>query len=283
MPSQRDIRRRINASKNIRQITRAMQFVAASKLRRAQESTLAARPYSDLIDEILADLASVLGADEHPLLSRREEGKRLIILVTSDRGLAGPLNTNAVRFVSKEIIEHVGDLEMVTVGRKGRDAMRRARVPIIAHFAGFGDRPSVDDILPLARLISDEYEAGTYNDVDIVFTRFVSTLVQRADMVQLLPIRPSSDTHGVPGSQFIFEPAPEVVLNELLPRYLVTRLYQTALESTASFFSSQMVAMKSATENASELIDDLTLSYNKARQANITSELIEIASGAQAR
>jgi len=283
VPSQRDIRRRINASKNIRQITRAMQFVAASKLRRAQESTLAARPYSDLIDEILADLASVLGADEHPLLSRREEGKRLIILVTSDRGLAGPLNTNAVRFVSKEIIEHAGDLEMVTVGRKGRDAMRRARVPIIAHFAGFGDRPSVDDILPLARLISDEYEAGTYNDVDIVFTRFVSTLVQRADMVQLLPIRPSSDTHGVPGSQFIFEPAPEVVLNELLPRYLVTRLYQTALESTASFFSSQMVAMKSATENASELIDDLTLSYNKARQANITSELIEIASGAQAR
>jgi len=283
VPSQRDIRRRINASKNIRQITRAMQFVAASKLRRAQESTLAARPYSDLIDEILADLASVLGADEHPLLSRREEGKRLIILVTSDRGLAGPLNTNAVRFVSKEIIEHVGDLEMVTVGRKGRDAMRRARVPIIAHFAGFGDRPSVDDILPLARLISDEYEAGTYNDVDIVFTRFVSTLVQRADMVQLLPIRPSSDTHGVPGSQFIFEPAPEIVLNELLPRYLGTRLYQTALESTASFFSSQMVAMKNATENANELIDDLTLSYNKARQANITSELIEIASGAQAR
>ena len=283
MPSQRDIRRRINASKNIRQITRAMQFVAASKLRRAQESTLAARPYSDLIDEILADLASVLGADEHPLLSRREEGKRLIILVTSDRGLAGPLNTNAVRFVSKEIIEHVGDLEMVTVGRKGRDAMRRARVPIIAHFAGFGDRPFVDDILPLARLISDEYEAGTYNEVDIVFTRFVSTLVQRADMVQLLPIRPSSDTHGVPGSQFIFEPEPEIVLNELLPRYLGTRLYQAALESTASFFSSQMVAMKNATENANELIDDLTLSYNKARQANITSELIEIASGAQAR
>jgi F-type H+-transporting ATPase subunit gamma len=292
VPSQRDIRRRINASKNIRQITRAMQFVAASKLRRAQESTLAARPYSDLIDEILADLAAVLGGDEHPLLSRREEGKRLIILVTSDRGLAGPLNTNAVRFVSKEIIEHAGELELVTVGRKGRDAMRRARVPIIAHFAGFGDRPSVDDILPLARLISDEYEACTYNQVDVVFTRFVSTLVQRADIVQLLPIRPNTDTEpgpsgarfgGVPGSQFIFEPAPEIVLNELLPRYLGTRLYQTALESTASFFSSQMVAMKNATENADELIDDLTLSYNKARQANITRELIEIASGAQAR
>ena len=283
MPSQRDIRRRINASRNIRQITRAMQFVAASKLRRAQESTLAARPYSELLDEILADLAAVLGSDEHPLLSRREEGKRLIVLITSDRGLAGPLNTNTIRFASKEIVEHPGELELVSVGRKGRDAMRRARVPIIAHFAGFGDRPAFDDILPLARLISDEYEAGTYNQVDIVFTRFVSTLVQRADMVQLLPIKASADTRGVPGSQFIFEPAPEIVLDELLPRYVGTRLYQAALESTASFFSSQMVAMKNATENADELIDDLTLSYNKARQAHITSELIEIASGAQAR
>ena len=260
-----------------------MQFVAASKLRRAQESTLAARPYSELLDEILTDLASVLIGDEHPLLSRREEGKRLIVLVTSDRGLAGPLNTNAVRFVSKVIVEHPGELELISVGRKGRDAMRRARVPIVAHFAGFGDRPTFGDILPLARLISDEYEAGTYNQVDIVFTRFVSTLVQRADMVGLLPIKPGPDTRGIPGSQFIFEPAPEVVLDELLPRYVGTRLYQTALESTASFFSSQMVAMKNATENADELIEDLTLSYNKARQANITRELIEIASGAQAR
>jgi F-type H+-transporting ATPase subunit gamma len=260
-----------------------MQFVAASKLRRAQESTLAARPYSELIDEILADLAAVLGGDEHPLLSRREEGKRLIVLVTSDRGLAGPLNTNAIRYAAKEIVEHPGELEMVSVGRKGRDAMRRARVQIIAHFPGFGDRPDFDDILPLARLISDEYVCGTYSQIDIVFTRFVSTLVQRAEMVQLLPIEPSSDTRGIPGSQFIFEPSPEVVLDELLPRYVGTRLYQTALESTASFFSSQMVAMKNATENADELIEDLTLSYNKARQAQITSELIEIASGAQAR
>jgi F-type H+-transporting ATPase subunit gamma len=283
VPSQRDIRRRITASRNIRQITRAMQFVAASKLRRAQESTLAARPYSDLLDEILADLASVLGGDEHPLLSRRDEGKRLIVLITSDRGLAGALNTNAVRFVSKEIIENTGELELVSIGRKGRDAMRRAQVPIVAHFAGLGDRPSLADILPLARLIADEYEACTYNQVDIVFTRFISTLVQRADMVQLLPIKPSLDTRGIPGSQFIFEPAPDKVLNELLPRYLATRLFQAALESTASFFSSQMVAMKNATDNADELIEDLTLSYNKARQANITRELIEIASGAQAR
>jgi F-type H+-transporting ATPase subunit gamma len=260
-----------------------MQFVAASKLRRAQESTLAARPYSELLDEVLADLAAVLGGEEHPLLSRREEGKRLIVLITSDRGLAGPFNTNAIRFAASEIIQHPGEVELVSVGRKGRDAMRRARVPIVAHFVGLGDRPAFDDILPLARLISDEYEAGTYNDVDIVFTRFVSTLVQRADMIQLLPIRPSTDTRGVPGAQFIFEPAPGAVLNRLLSRYVGTRLFQAALESTASFFSGQMVAMKNATENADELIEDLTLSYNKARQASITSELIEIASGAQTR
>jgi F-type H+-transporting ATPase subunit gamma len=260
-----------------------MQLVAASKLRRAQESALAARPYSERIDEILADLAAVLVGDEHPLLRRRAEGKRLIVLVTSDRGLAGPFNTNVVRFAANEIVEHAGALDVVSVGRKGRDAMRRSRVPIIAHFPGFGDRASFDDVLPLARLISDEYEAGTYNQVDIVFTRFVSVLVQRADMVQLLPIRPSQDTRGIPGAQFIFEPAPAEVLREILPRYLGTRLYRTALESGASFFSSQMVAMKNATENADELMDDLTLSYNKARQASITSELIEIASGARTR
>ncbi len=283
MPSQRDIRRRINASKNISKITRAMQFVAASKLRHAQQATLSARPYSDLLDEILADVALVLSDEEHPLLGRHEEGKRLIVLITSDRGLAGPLNTNAVRFAAREIVDHPGDLELVSVGRKGRDAMRRSGVPIVAHFPGFGDRPTFEDVLPLARLISDEYEAGTYNQVDIVYTRFVSTLVQRPDKVQLLPIVPSTDTRGISGSQFIFEPAPAEVLSELLPRYLGTRLFQTALESSASFFSSQMVAMKNATENADELIEDLTLSYNKARQANITRELIEIASGAQAR
>jgi len=283
VPSQRDIRRRINASKNISKITRAMQFVAASKLRHAQQATIAARPYSDLLDEILADLAMVLSDEEHPLLGRHEEGKRLIVLITSDRGLAGPLNTNAVRFAAHEIVDHPGDLELVSVGRKGRDAMRRSGVPIVAHFPGFGDRPTFEDVLPLARLISDEYEAGTYNQVDIVYTRFVSTLVQRPDKVQLLPIVPTADTDGITGSQFIFEPAPAEVMSELLPRYLGTRLFQTALESSASFFSSQMVAMKNATENADELIEDLTLSYNKARQANITRELIEIASGAQAR
>ncbi len=284
MASQRDIRRRIGAVRNIKQITRAMQFVAASKLRRAQESTLASRPYSDKIDEVLADLAAVLGAEEHPLLAHREGGTRLLILITTDRGLAGPLNTNTIRFAAREITRHSGDLTVVTVGRKGRDAMRRARVPLEAHFAGFGDRPSFSDVLPLARLITDGFLEGRFGRVDIVYSQFVSTLVQRQAIDQLLPIDYAEDSAaGIPGHQFIFEPNAATVLTQLLPRYVATRLYQAVLESRASEESSRMVAMKNATENAEELIEDLTLSYNKVRQANITREMIEIATGAQPR
>jgi F-type H+-transporting ATPase subunit gamma len=283
MASQREIRRRIAAVKNIKQITRAMQFVAASKLKRAQDATLAARPYSAKIDEVLADLAAVLGGDEHPLLARREQGKRLIVLITSDRGLAGPFNTNVIRFAAQEITAHPGDLTLVTVGRKGRDAMRRARVPMEAQFEGFGDRPQFADVLPLARLITDDYLNGTYAQVDIIFSQFVSTLTQRAAMDHLLPIQPAEDTAGIPGNQFIFEPDPATVLEQLLPRYIATRLFQAVLESKASEESSRMVAMRNATDNADDLIQDYTLAYNKVRQANITREMIEIATGAQAR
>jgi F-type H+-transporting ATPase subunit gamma len=280
--SQREIRIRIGSVRNIKQITRAMQFVAASKLKRAQESTLAARPYADTLEEVLADLATVLGGEDHPLLAQPQSGTRLILLVTSDRGLAGPFNTNTIRFASREIIEHPGDLTVVSVGRKGRDAMRRARVPIHAHFAGYGDRPKFADVLPLARLVSDEFLAGTFGRVDIIYSRFVSTLVQRPTLDRLLPIGASEDVAGIPGHQFIFEPGPSVVLEQLLPRYVATRLYQAVLESKASEESSRMVAMKNATENAEELIEDLTLAYNKVRQANITREMIEIATGARA-
>jgi F-type H+-transporting ATPase subunit gamma len=283
VPSQREIRRRIGAVRNIKQITRAMQFVAASKLKRAQDSTLAARPYSASIDEVLADLASVLGGEDHPLLATREGGTRLIVLMTSDRGLAGALNSNTIRFAAKEITDHPGDVTLVTVGRKGRDAMRRARAPIMAHFSAFGDRPSFADVTPLARLVVDEYLAERVNRVDIIHSAFISTLAQRPRLETLLPIEPNEDTAGIPGNQFIFEPNPGAVLRQLLPRYVATRLYQAVLESKASEESSRMVAMKNATENAEDLIEDLTLSYNKVRQSNITREMIEIASGANAR
>jgi F-type H+-transporting ATPase subunit gamma len=283
MASQRDIRRRIGSVKNIKQITRAMQFVAASKLKRAQDATLASRPYSEKLDEVLADLAAVLTGDDHPLLADRESGKRLIVLITTDRPLAGPLNTNIVRFVARDIVDNPGDLAVITVGRKGRDAMRRTHVPLEAHFATFGDRPAFADVLPLARLVTDDFLAGTFGRVDIVYSHWVSTLVQRPTLSTILPIQPAEDTDGIPGNQFIFEPSASAVLEQLLPRYVATRVFQAVLEAKASEESSRMVAMKNATENAEELIEDLTLSYNKVRQANITREMIEIASGANAR
>jgi F-type H+-transporting ATPase subunit gamma len=172
---------------------------------------------------------------------------------------------------------------MVTVGRKGHASMRRARVPIAATFEGYGDRPSFSSVVPLARLLTDDYLAGTYAQIDLVYPRFVSTLVQRPYVDRLLPVEPASDAdQGIPGNQFIFEPNADAVLRQLLPRYVATRVYQAVLELTASEQSARMVAMKNATENAQELIEDLTLTYNKVRQSNITREMIEIATGANA-
>jgi F-type H+-transporting ATPase subunit gamma len=266
--------------KNIKQITRAMQFVAASKLKRAQDATLASRPYSQKLDEVLADVAAVLDDEHHPLLAEEKPGSRLLILFTTDRGLAGSLNTNTIRFAAREIARSTGDLSVVTVGRKGTAAMRRAHVPIAAAFEGFGDKPAFADILPLARLVSDDFLAGTYVKVHLIHPAFVSTLVQRPEMKRLLPIKPNPDDEAIPGRQFIFEPSPQQVLEQLLPRYVATRLFQAVLELTASEQSARMVAMRNATDNAQELIDDLTLTYNKVRQANITREMIEIATGA---
>jgi F-type H+-transporting ATPase subunit gamma len=282
MASQREIRRRIGAVRNIRQATRAMQFVAASKLKRAQDSAVAARPYAEKIDEVLADVAAVLGQEDHPLLAQREGGPRWLVLFTTDRGFAGALNTNAIRAAQRQLVDGGGEIRLVTIGRKGRDAMRRFRVPIEATFEGFGDRPSFADVLATARLISDAFVAGSVGRVDLVYSTFVSTLVQRARIEQLLPVQPTEDLAGIPGRQFIFEPSAAAVLEQLLPRYVATRIFRAVLENLASEQSARMIAMKNATDNAGELIDDLTLTYNKVRQANITREMIEIATGAQA-
>jgi F-type H+-transporting ATPase subunit gamma len=192
------------------------------------------------------------------------------------------LSTNVIRKASEEIAAATGDLKVVTVGRKGHAAMRRAHVPIAATFDSYGERPAFSAVVPLARLLTDDYVAGTYSAIDLVYPRFVSTLSQKPVVERLLPVEPTEDTEGIPGNQFIFEPSPDAVLRQLMPRYVATRVYQAALELTASFYSAQMVAMKNATENAQELIEDLTLTYNKVRQANITREMIEIATGASA-
>ena len=176
MPSQREIRRRIGSVRNIKQITRAMQFVAASKLKRAQDATLQGRPYADALNEVLGDLAAGLGEEEHPLLTRRGGGTRGVVLFTTDRGRAGSLNTNVIRFAAQQITAHEGELALVTVGRKGTAAMRRARFPIEASFEGYGDRPSFADVTPLARLLTDDYLNGRFSTIDIVYSRFISTL-----------------------------------------------------------------------------------------------------------
>lgn len=283
MPSQREIRRRIGSVKNIRQITRAMQFVAASKLKRAQDATLASRPYGHSIDEVIADLASVLGEEGHPLLRTPESGApRTIVLFTTDRGLAGALNSNLIRFALKELETAGAGSTIITIGKKGRDALARGGYEISAAFPGYGDKPTFSDVTPLVRLLVDDFLAGRSAGVTLIHPAFISTLTQRPEAVQLLPIKASSDTAGIPGNQFLFEPDPAAVLEALLPRYVATRVFQGVLETTACEQSSRMVAMKNATENAGDLISDLTLTYNKVRQSNITREMIEIASGASA-
>ena len=287
MATLRDIRRRIRSVESTQKITRAMKLVAAAKLRRAQERILAARPYASKMAELLGNLVSAVGgADEapHPLLVQREGPRRQIVIITADRGLAGAFNSNIIRRALDFIREsNTKEVTLVTVGRKGRDAMRRAGVPIEAHFDGLGDRPTFADVVPLSRLVTEDFLSGDAGRIDIVYSHFVSTLIQRPTSDRLLPIEPSGDTEGIPGHQFIFEPSPAAVLEQLLPRYVATRLYQAVLEAKASEESSRMVAMKNATDNAEDLIEDLTLSYNKVRQANITREMIEIATGAQAR
>ena len=263
-----------------------MQFVAASKLKRAQDATLASRPYSEKLDEVLADLAAVLGGEDHPLLAaRREGGKRLIVLITTDRGLAGPLNTNTIRFVAREITEHPGDLDVVTVGRKGRDAMRRARRAARGPLRGLR-RPARVRRRPARSPGSSpttSWPARTPRGHRLQPVRLHPHPAARARHGCCRSSRPRTPT-GIPGNQFIFEPERRrPCCEQLLPRYVATRLFQAVLESKASEESSRMVAMKNATENAEELIEDLTLSYNKVRQANITREMIEIASGANAR
>ena len=290
MPTLKEVRGRISTVRNISQITRAMEMVAASKMKRAQEAIIAARPYADELRGVLervAEAAGGAGEVTHPLLARREVHAVGLVVITTDRGLAGALNANTVRAVLRFVQQREAagaKVEAITIGRKGRDLLRRLGVPIAAHFGSLGDRPSFGDVTPIARLITDDFLGGRYDEIDVAFSQFVSTLVQRPVIWPMLPIeRPAEITEESRAArEYLFEPSPEEVLGALLPLSVSIRLYRTLLESLASEQSARMVAMRSATDNANELIGDLTLVYNKTRQANITREMIEIASGAEA-
>src|SRR5918995_3594474 len=294
MPSLKDIRGRIGSVRNIAQITRAMEMVAASRMKRAQDSILAARPYSDELEDALGRVAGAEGLTEEvdPLLARRRVRRVAMIVITTDRGLAGSLNANATRAVLRWVTERASatngdapvEIEAITVGRKGRDALRRAGVPIAAHFAQLGDRPSFTDVTPIARLVTEDFLAEKYDEIDIAYSTFVTTLTQKPEIDTLLPVvQPEMEEEAERSNdEYLFEPSPEAVLSRLLPHYVAIGIYRAVLENNASEQSARMIAMRNSTENANELIEDLTLVYNKTRQATITREMIEIASGADA-
>ena len=269
-----------------------MELVAASRLRRAQMRVTAARPYAEAMRSLMAELGGIApsgGEALHPLLVQREVRNVGILLVTPDRGLAGALNTNVLRRGTDVILENERtpgrQVQVVTVGRKGQDFLARRGRTLLGTFIGMVDRVSYDDVIPIARVIMDSFVNGSIDRAVLVYPRFVSTLSQRAEVVQILPIeRPA--TSDSPQRErpldYIFEPDPQSILEQLLPRYIEVQIYQAILETAASFFSAQMVAMRNATDNANDLVDSLSLTYNKVRQANITREVTEIASAAEA-
>lgn len=288
MPSLKDIRGRIGSVRNIAQITRAMEMVAASRMKRAQDAIIAARPYSDQMRDVLGRVSAVVGEEVHPLLARRPVRRIGVVVISTDRGLVGALNANAIRAVLRWVAElgegpGAPEIELITVGRKGRDALRRSGLPIAAHFAQFGTKPAFGDVTALTRLVVDDFLSGRYDRIDLVYSSFVSTLVQRPEVHQLLPISsPAQQSGEEENDEYLFEPSPQAVLGHLLPHYVAVDVYRAVLENNASEQSAQMIAMRNATDNAHELIGELTLVYNKTRQATITREMIEIASGAEA-
>ena len=279
----RTIKRRIRSVQNTAKITKAMQMISASKMRRAQQASLAGRPYAEKMRSVLADLAAQAGEVEtaHPLLRKREVNRIQIIHITPDRGLCGGLVSNLNRSAGQFISRQSGSASIVSVGRKGRDFMRRSGQEMRAVFADIGDRPSLLDVLPMARVAIDDYTEGYVDQVFVAYGLFASMAVQRPVMQQLLPVEPAEmDTGQAVG--YIYEPRSTDVLEALLPRFVEMQVYHAILEALASEHSARMVAMQNATSSAYDMIDDLTLTLNKVRQESITKELLDIVGGVAA-
>ncbi len=283
----RQIRRRIRSIQSTAKITRAMELVAASKMRRAQLQALSARPYAEKMRWVLADLAETVPFMDpetlHPLLRRAEEVRNLeVILVTPDRGLCGGLPAMLNRRAAQFILEAEGrHVRLVAAGRKGRDFLRRTGQEIVAEFIAIRDYPGYEDVRPIAQVVMEDFTQGLADEVYIIYGQFVNTVLQRPEMFKLLPVEPPAEA-ATWGVDYIYEPTREAVLAELLPRYVERQVYEAILEAIASEQSARMVAMRNATDNANEMIRDLTLVYNKARQESITSELLDITGGVEA-
>ena len=283
MPNIRTIRRRVRSVENTAKITRAMEMIAASKMRRAQQQVLAGRPYAEKMRQVLSNLtAQTQGLDEsHPLQERREVNTIQLLHITPDRGLAGGLNNNLNRRSTQFILEERVKVNVITIGKKGRDFMVRHGQDVRAVFTDLADHVTVGDILPIARLVVDDYTSGAVDRVYVMFALFVSTMNQQPTLRQLIPVEAAKDEASA-GVDYIYEPDSLAVLATLLPRFVDMQIYQAMLEANASEQSARMVAMRAATDNASEMVEDLTLELNKARQAMITGELLDIVGGVAA-
>ncbi|MBM4437507.1 MAG: ATP synthase F1 subunit gamma [Actinobacteria bacterium] len=285
MASALEIRRRIRSVHNTRQITRAMQLVAASRMRRAQEAVRAARPYADCITAMLQRLSEVSDPEQlPPLLRPRPIEKTAYVVMTTNRGLCGALNSNTARLAADRlsVARSYAEVSLIIVGKKGHAALR-GLAQLKASFVDIADRPSIEDIAPVGRLLVEDFEQGTYDEVQLVYPRFVNTLMQEATAIRLLPVAvPEAAAARSVRVQFLYEPDPVTVLGAMIPRFIETVLYRVMLELAASEQSARMVAMRNATDNATEVIRTLQLAYNKERQAGITREILDIAAGANA-
>src|SRR4030042_691675 len=258
MISPRVLRRRIRSIQSTAKITRAMEMIATAKMRRAQDQALAGRPYSDKITQVIADLAAEFGGENaaHPLLEKRKINKIAVIHITSDRGLCGGLNANMNRLTARFALEQSVPVTLITVGRKGRDFMYRQRLGVRAGFTKISDRPSMLETLPISRIIIDDYTSGYIDQVYLAYTRFVTTMVQNPILEPLLPIEPAP-IPKTETTEYIYEPNPSFVLNELLPRFVEMRIYHAVLETIASEQSARMVALRNANQHANAVISDL--------------------------
>lgn len=295
MASVREIKRRIQSVKNISQVTRALEAVSASKARRSQQQAERSRPYTQKAMEILINLAGQPGAAQHPLLTVHEAVKTVdIVLVTSDRGLAGSYNMNIIRTV-EDFVQRLGvPVRWITVGRKGRDYLIRRNHNVIAEFSHLPPQLPMSAVAPVSEIVVDDFLQRACDQVFIAYTDFINVLMQRPTVVSLLPFQPSSQdmialgyfkaepAQTISGREYIYEPSAAAILDQIVPRFTALQIYQAVLEAAASENAARMIAMRNATENAMALADDLTLEYNKARQMAITSEMLDIVGGVEA-
>ncbi len=290
MAGSKEIRTKIKSVQNTRKITKAMEMVAASKMRKAQERMRHARPYGDKIRIIAAHLAHANTEYRSPFLTKREGVKDVgLIVITSDKGLCGGLNTNALRLAINNVRDWQGEgrtVHVTPIGNKGFGFMQRMGAKIVSHLVGVGDAPNMEKLVGPVKVMIDEYAAGKIGALYIVYTRFVNTMKQEPVLEQVLPLPEDRLKEDVAAKRehwdYVYEPDAKVVLEQLLRRYIEQIIYQAVAENIASEQSARMVAMKAASDNASSVIDDLTLVYNKTRQAAITKELSEIVGGAAA-